>query len=941
MLEIIGLDDRYQLIREDGTQAIIPLNVSYIHQIDSEYASLILIDYTEIQGMATETFKYDAIEIDGQTFSDLDSAIYALGNVIAGGSSAEGLQIEVVTSLPTVGSTKIIYLLQTDDNYEEWVYQNSEWIMIGQMNAQTYQGKDAIKVEKINTGDSATTIHWIVKNTDKFLTQDDSGATAIVDLKYEKESGGTDESGQTIYNHFLRLYGKDSGTPVTEIDINDLYKDNYLVSATYDDAKQALVLTFKIDNHYQNVEVPIPTAYKGKEAIKIEKAAGDSAFTVSLVVDNTSVSGLTQSNSGIKLVADDAINSASTNVVQNKKVYEALDAIHIVSGTTTSSTTYTLNVMGVDKDVKVEVANDQYVSAITVDNANQQIILDKVNADGTVAQLSGNAENIIFENDVKDGLKVDNHELKVKLKDGEKVLTVDSGGVESHLSLSADTSIASGVVTNTTHLKGIEGTEIASATTKLKQGDNISLSLSADTIEISGKNYTIIESLTGTGKADVLYLYKQTDATTSAVTYTQYAYVDNAWVQVSSAEAIDINNYYTKTAVDGLLSTKANTATTYNKTDVDTALAAKANTATTYTKTEVDNALGDKADTSAVTEAISSAVSGKVNTSAYNTYTAATDSRIAEDEEVTAAGLNALNDALGDKADTSAVTASIAAAVSGKQDTLIAGSGITISGNVISSEGGGGKAVSGGTNISITTGETADTVNCTLPFIIKSHGIAYNNNYGNIIIGNYDFPGQNCIFTRTSNSGSSINMDIIIAGGGNKFTGAAGRMLIAGLYNEIKNTSDGYSSAGGNGIIVGQRNKINYSRHNYVFGDYNTGGTSGTTQQEFNNFLLIFGEHNKTNNSCESTFGKYNNSVSGSSTFGDSGNTLFSVGNGTADNARHNAFEIRQNGDIYVNDGTNDVKLQDYLQIKAVKITQAQYDALATKDPNTLYVIVD
>ena len=97
---------------------------------------------------------------------------------------------------------------------------------------------------------------------------------------------------------------------------------------------------------------------------------------------------------------------------------------------------------------------------------------------------------------------------------------------------------------------------------------------------------------------------------------------------ITDAEAIDINNYYTKTAVD-------------------TALSAKANTATTYTKTEVDTALANKADTSAVTEAISSAVSGKVNTSAYNAYTAATDSRLAEDEEVTAAGLNSLNDALG------------------------------------------------------------------------------------------------------------------------------------------------------------------------------------------------------------------------------------------------------------------------------------------------------
>ena len=76
---------------------------------------------------------------------------------------------------------------------------------------------------------------------------------------------------------------------------------------------------------------------------------------------------------------------------------------------------------------------------------------------------------------------------------------------------------------------------------------------------------------------------------------------------------------------------------------------------------------------------------------------------------------NMIDESISGKADSSAVTEEISAAVSGKQDTLIAGENISISGNVISAESG-GKAVSGGTNISITTGETADTINCTLPY---------------------------------------------------------------------------------------------------------------------------------------------------------------------------------------------------------------------------------
>lgn len=55
------------------------------------------------------------------------------------------------------------------------------------------------------------------------------------------------------------------------------------------------------------------------------------------------------------------------------------------------------------------------------------------------------------------------------------------------------------------------------------------------------------------------------------------------------------------------------------------------------------------------------------------------------------------------------------------------------------------------------------------------------------------------------------------------------------------------------------------------------------------------------NNEEEHASGNYNRSNKASTTFGNSGNTLFSVGNGTSEN-HHNTFEIRQNGDIYIAD---------------------------------------
>lgn len=68
-----------------------------------------------------------------------------------------------------------------------------------------------------------------------------------------------------------------------------------------------------------------------------------------------------------------------------------------------------------------------------------------------------------------------------------------------------------------------------------------------------------------------------------------------------------------------------------------------------------------------------------------------------------------------------------------------------------------------------------------------------------------------------------------------------------------------------------------------------------------------------TNNSGEVAVGQFNKSVSASTLFGDSGNTLFSVGNGQYQNVEKNAFEIRQNGDIYITSGLTNIKLQDHL----------------------------
>lgn len=314
----------------------------------------------------------------------------------------------------------------------------------------------------------------------------------------------------------------------------------------------------------------------------------------------------------------------------------------------------------------------------------------------------------------------------------------------------------------------------------------------------------------------------------------------------------------------------------------------------------------------------------------------------------------------------------------GKQDTLSAGTNITISGNVISAEGG-GKAVSGGTNISVTTGETEDTINCTLPIFCHS-----NNDKGDIRIG------TNIYYADSDYSKINIGRKIHTIGNGNGANSIG--IGVATTSTLDKNILYGSGSVGiGKAFTIGRGTSptdtataaiaIGY-QPKALYKDSIAIGREATTNAIYS---VAIGSYNVANAEYSFNCGKYNASNTGST---DADNTLFSVGNGTSSSARHNAFEIRQNGDIYITSGGTDIKLQDNLGgsepstaitsgdtnavaggavydkfdevetvtaaalndlndafggLKIQKVTQAEYDALVsggTVDNNILYVVV-
>lgn len=184
-------------------------------------------------------------------------------------------------------------------------------------------------------------------------------------------------------------------------------------------------------------------------------------------------------------------------------------------------------------------------------------------------------------------------------------------------------------------------------------------------------------------------------------------------------------------------------------------------------------------------------------------------------------------------------------------------------------------------------------------------------------------------------------------------------------YSDIKT----YSA--GNGIAISTANTISLDVPVYKgSGDTNVSicSTQGMAQgcNNIGGFCSAgIGWGLETQNTGESSIGSFNQTrYEQKPTYGSSGRTCFSVGNGINDGYRHNALEIRENGDIYI-PKTSDiidsgsieptghnhydcrmVKLQDTVDavgnLKFVSLSQADYDALVaggTTDANTIYFI--
>jgi len=365
---------------------------------------------------------------------------------------------------------------------------------------------------------------------------------------------------------------------------------------------------------------------------------------------------------------------------------------------------------------------------------------------------------------------------------------------------------------------------------------------------------------------------------------------------------------------------------------------------------------------------------------AIDTIISGVNDSIIEDEEVISSALNDLNER---KLDASAYTpiditnyynkTEVNGLLADKQDELSAGRGIDI---------------------------TNDTISLNLPISAGTGGYSIIEGYSTSAMSYYDHAEG--YYTYAKGNGYAAHAEGYQTSAMTSSCHAEGRSTKASGNNshaEGSSTSaiGDYSHAEGHstnaigdyshteGYSTSATTRTTQPGGILVFMGYHTRHAEGAYTEANNASTHTEGYYTKADNFGEHASGVFNNSVTASTTFGDSGNTLFSVGNGTADNARHNAFEIRQNGDIYITKDGADVKLQDQLGggsasssitsgdtnavqggavydkfdevesvtaaalnllntnmggLKFVKLSQQEYDNLAVKDSSTMYIII-
>lgn len=182
-----------------------------------------------------------------------------------------------------------------------------------------------------------------------------------------------------------------------------------------------------------------------------------------------------------------------------------------------------------------------------------------------------------------------------------------------------------------------------------------------------------------------------------------------------------------------------------------------------------------------------------------------------------------------------------------------------------------------------------------------------------LVMGTGNTINQNCCLvcgignTITTDGGGDEGV-LVIGSGNSNITDSRGALLLGSGGNSIVNSRYIYMSGGSNtaknanySIISGGANKVYSADYSYVLGTSNNLGAENN--DSVSKYVFLFGNNLKAS-------GEQNKIISGAFNAIDTEDKFaLVIGNGTADDARSNAFAVSKTGDIYVKNSDTPIDL--------------------------------
>lgn len=640
--KIITSEGNVQFQFPDGK--IINVHPFHIYTVFNEdTVSFLLIAMPKSSGLAIFTSKASDLEVDGTVYT-IEQLPNALSEVFAKAGAVA--RYEIVDELPTSGQSNTIYLVPKSEGigYDEYIYVNGEWELIGDtdieldryVDKETFSGYTADTLVLINTvsGNVITESERAISAETALQTAIDNEVSARTDADTAL-SGAVDSVISDLASEVSRAEGAEASlSSAIDTEIAAREAADSVISGAVD------TLSTNLSNEVQRA-ISAETALDSKIEIVSGQVISESERAISAETDlQTAIN----EEASARTADVEALSGAVDNVQDEVDILSAA-LEEETSARTDADSALTEAINAVDSKVdtlsgEVETMGDEAI--VDAEYISSSTTIDFYNAGGAVVAQVDASDFIV------DGMVDD-----VRIENGYLVIDFNTASGKQDISIPLTDIFDPSNYYDKDDVDGL----IADVEDRIAEDEEVTAAgLNALNDALSGKAdsddvYTKAEVDGKVAlKADLTALNNEISARTDGdtaldskidgkvveLTQAQYdALVDKdplVLYVITDAVEVNMNDYYKKVETSGAteiqtaLDAKLNTSdfNTYSA-NTQTAINAKANSADVYTKSQVYT----KAE---VDEAIAEIDLSEI------------ENRISEDEEVTAAGLNAVND---------------------------------------------------------------------------------------------------------------------------------------------------------------------------------------------------------------------------------------------------------------------------------------------------------